>query len=521
MTKKEISNDVFDALPIEVRESKLTINQKKILNVLFNYSTLDKSLENGSFFISNEQLLKEAELEYPTQLQRVLSFLITNKFIERIAGTRSLKNNSSSASTYTINTKELIEYCEQHPQKTTKKGNVSMGNVSMGNVSMGNVSMGNGVKNVTDVTVIDELRKEIELLKVRINKLEMGNSNGNGNKITNVTTDIDTDIDNNINKLINITSGPVDKEIDILTNTTSGPFEINFNKIDKITYTPVVDDTNNEELRNNQIEKINIDTMNRENEMNERTRMIEMNDNEHTIENDNDNTPTLEDVLRQQSEEQNKLLNEVYQHRHNNYNPEKQQQYQRVFQKSNEAIEKWKQTHSDYIKAEIESYIKVVELLKRDGDISTKQYQAFDKYITSNFNKLYQGHLAFVRNVKYSSTGNINNNSSATATAQNANKAVLSPQNCSDIQTIIEDDKTQQEANKAAKMAIVEKECNARRKQFSLDTMEMVVNTLNFFVESKEERKEWINRYFDGINHQIPSYIEAMKKKALQALKVA
>ena len=141
MTKKEISNDVFDALPIEVRESKLTINQKKILNVLFNYSTLDKSLENGSFFISNEQLLKEAELEYPTQLQRVLSFLITNKFIERIAGTRSLKNNTSSASTYTINTKELIEYCEQHPQKTTKKGNVSMGN---------------GVKNVTDVTVNDE-----------------------------------------------------------------------------------------------------------------------------------------------------------------------------------------------------------------------------------------------------------------------------------------------------------------------------------------------------------------------------
>lgn len=429
----------LEALPIEVRESKLTINQKKILNVLFNYSTLDKSLENGSFFISNEQLLKEAELEYPTQLQRVLSFLITNKFIERIAGTRSLKNNTSSASTYTINTKELIEYCEQHPQKTTKKGNVSMGNVSKGN----------GVKNVTDVTVIDELRKEIELLKVRINKLEMGNSNGNGNKITNVTTDIDTDIDKEI-----------DKEIDILTNTTSGPFEINFNKIDKITYTPVVDDTNNEELRNNQIEKRNIDTMNRENEMNERTRMIEMNDNEHTIENDNDNTPTLEDVLRQQSEEQNKLLNEVYQHQHNNYDPEKQQQYQRVFQKSNEAIEKWKQTHSDYIKAEIESYIKVVELLKRDGDISTKQYQAFDKYITSNFNKLYQGHLAFVRNVKYSSTGNINNNSSAPATAQNANKAVLSPQNCSDIQTITKENKIEQRASQTANLASMDNDSN-------------------------------------------------------------
>lgn len=483
MTKKEISNDVFDALPIEVRESKLTINQKKILNVLFIYSTLDKSIDNGSFFISNEQLLKEAELEYPTQLQRVLSFLITNKFIERIAGTRSLKNNTSSASTYKINTKELIEYCEKHPQKTTKKGNVSMGN---------------GVKNVTDVTVIDELRKEIELLKVRINKLEMGNSNGNGNRISNVTTDTDIDIENN--KLVNIGK-----------YTTGGPIEI----------IPVIEDNNNE--LTNIIEYRNNEDMNRENEMNEE-RMNVMNElNENNI------TPTLEDVLRQQAEEQNDLLREAYNDNFNfeeynyeeiakgskRYNPDKQEQFSRVFTNSDKLIKEWKTTHNPITKAQIESYISVVNLMYKFGEISKKQNEAFTNQITNNFNKLLKGHSEYLNNKKYSSTIFSNKNPQPPRPEENENKAFLSRENSSDIQIIDQSKETQQNANKRAKMAIVERECKAQNKQFNFDTMEMIVNYINSYVESKEEKEEWINRYFDGINHKIPSYIEAMKKKAL------
>ena len=67
-------------------------------------------------------------------------------------------------------------------------------------------------------------------------------------------------------------------------------------------------------------------------------------------------------------------------------------------------------------------------------------------------------------------------------------------------------------------MAIVERECKAQNKQFNFDTMEMIVNYINSYVESKEEKEEWINRYFNGINHQMPSYIEAMKKKALSKI---
>lgn len=481
----------FEALPIEVRESRLTNNQKRILDVLFNYSTLDKSIENGSFFITNEQLMKEAELKYPTQLQRVLSFLITNNFIERIAGTRSLKNNTSSASTYKINTNILIEYCENHPQKTVKKGNVSMGN---------------GVKNVTDVTVINELRKEIELLKVRINNLEMGFSNGNSNRISNVTTDIDIDIKNN--KLVNIGK-----------YTTGGPIEI----------IPVIEDNNNE--LTNIIEYRNNEDMNRENEMNEE-RMNVMNELNEAEKNENNITPTLEDVLRQQAEEQNDLLREAYNDNFNfeeyiyeeiakgskRYNPDKQEQFRRVFTNSDKLIKEWKTTHNPITKAQIESYISVVSLMYKFGEISQKQNEAFTNQITNNFNKLLKGHSEYLKNKKYSSTIFSNKNPQPPRPEENENKAVLSHENNADIQTIIEEDKTQQEANKAAKMAIVEKECNARRKQFSLDTMEMLVNTLNFFVESKEERKEWINRYFDGMQHRFPSYLDIMKDRALNKI---
>ena len=390
MTKKEISNDVFDALPIEVRESKLTINQKKILNVLFNYSTLDKSIENGSFFISNEQLLKEAELEYPTQLQRVLSFLITNKFIERIAGTRSLKNNTSSASTYTINAKELIEYCEKHPQKTTKKGNVSKGN---------------GVKNVTDVTVIDELRKEIELLKVRINKLEMGNSNGNSNKITNVTTDtdIDPEIDKKYNIHVNIpdninTGNNIPEVINknkfinnnINVDNTDEVFLNNFMKVDNINV-----DNSNDEIINLPIE---IRNTNKESVMNEE-RVNEMNN----INNSNEtymNTPTLEEMLENQALDDNQAFNTFssFKNKETNYSKPEHERYQRLFNKCKSQIEIWSKTHEYSCVSIFDSYFEAIKDMKDNNLISVKQWDAAQRYLFQRFNNLRKGFDNYIKN---------------------------------------------------------------------------------------------------------------------------
>lgn len=384
MTKKEISNDVFDALPIEVRESKLTINQKKILNVLFNYSTLDKSIENGSFFISNEQLLKEAELEYPTQLQRVLSFLITNKFIERIAGTRSLKNNTSIASTYKINSNELIEYCVKHPQKTTKKGNVSKGN---------------GVKNVTDATVIDELRQEIELLKVRIKKLEMGNSNGNGNEITNVTTDID--IDPEINKKYNIHVNIPEvinknkfKKHDVNNINIDNSDEIflnNFMKVDNINV-----DNSNTDTKNLRIEeKINL---NNDNGMNEE-RVNEMNN----IINSNEtymNTSTLEEMLETQALDDNQAFNTFSSFKNNeiNYSKPEQERYSRLFDKCKSQIEIWMKTHEYSCISMFDAYFKAIEDMNNENLISVKQWDAAQRYLFQRFKNLRIGYNNYIQN---------------------------------------------------------------------------------------------------------------------------
>lgn len=67
-------------------------------------------------------------------------------------------------------------------------------------------------------------------------------------------------------------------------------------------------------------------------------------------------------------------------------------------------------------------------------------------------------------------------------------------------------------------MAIIEKECQRQNKKFNLDTMEMIVNYINSYVESRTEKEEWITRYFNGITHKLPSYIEAMKNKALSKI---
>lgn len=504
MTKKEISNDVFDALPIEVRESKLTINQKKILNVLFNYSTLDKSIENGSFFISNEQLLKEAELEYPTQLQRVLSFLITNKFIERIAGTRSLKNNTSSASTYKINTNELIDYCEKHPQKPTKKGNVSMGNC---------------VKNVTDVTVIDELRKEIELLKVRINELEKGNSNGNGNKFTNVTTDIDTDIDNN-NKFINNNIN-IDKADEV--------FLSNFMKVDNINVDNINVDNSNAETKNFKIELRN---MNNENVMNEE-RMNEMNNINNSNETDiNTSTKSLEDILTEQSDEFNDIIqimnNSVVDtdeadtsDNFKNISVGEQERYSRLFDKCKSQIEIWSKTHDYSCISQFEAYFKTIQFMNDEHVITPKQWNTAERLLLERFKNLRNGYNNYIQKKnKTISSNEISecNNPQPPRPEENDNKAVLSRSNGSDIDVINESKETQQDANKRAKMAIVERECKASNKKFNFDTMEMIVNYINSYVESRQEKEEWIEKYFDGINHQLPSYIEAMKNKALSKI---
>ena len=257
---------------------------------------------------------------------------------------------------------------------------------------------------------------------------------------------------------------------------------------------------------------------------------IEVANNEIKKEEMNNEIPTLEDVLRQQAEEQNNLLKEAYNDNFNfegnfeipvkgsnNFNSEEQKRYSNIFAKTKALIDEWYTTHDTITKAQIETNIKVIGWMYERGDISVKQFNTAEQKLTNHFNKLLKGHLDYVRNKKYTSTLK-NKNPQPPRPEENGNEAILSHENSRDMQTTIQDDKTQQNANKEAKMAIIKKECDARSKQFSLDTMEMLVNTLNSFVETKEEREEWVNRYFEGMQHRFPSYLEIMKKRAINKI---
>ena len=408
----------LEALPIEVKQSAMTDSQKKVLNVFFTYNTLDKTTENGLFFISNEQLRKEAEIGSNKTIQSVLSFLINNNFIQRTAGKQC--PNGGVASTYALNSDNIIEWC---------KSNKKMGTPKMGtpNEKCTDVCTDVCTDRCTDVctdVLMTELKairqenKELkQMLEYVISTLKMGTPN---EKCTDrCTTDTDIEIDNKlINTLVNT---PVKEEIEI-RNADNNNFNI--------------------EVVNNEIKK---EEMNNE-------------------------IPTLEDVLRQQAEEQNNLLKEAYNDNFNfegnfeipvkgsnNFNSEEQKRYSNIFAKTKALIDEWYTTHDTITKAQIETNIKVIGWMYERGDISVKQFNTAQEKLTNHFKKLLNGHLDYVINKKYSSTFK-NKNPQPPRPEENGNKAILSHENSRDMQTTIQDDKTQQDANKVAKMKSYSKE---------------------------------------------------------------
>ena len=174
---------------------------------------------------------------------------------------------------------------------------------------------------------------------------------------------------------------------------------------------------------------------------------IEVANNEIKKEEMNNEIPTLEDVLRQQAEEQNNLLKEAYNDNFNfegnfeipvkgsnNFNSEEQKRYSNIFAKTKALIDEWYTTHDTITKAQIETNIKVIGWMYERGDISVKQFNTAEQKLTNHFNKLLKGHLDYVRNKKYTSTLK-NKNPQPPRPEENGNKAILSHENSRDMQT--------------------------------------------------------------------------------------
>ena len=113
------NNDNFEALPIEVINSTMTESQLKVMEVLFLYNGLDKTNENGHFYISNTDMMEKAGIGSKTTLNKVLSFFNNNRFIERKSG--NIVNRQ--ASEYILNVDEVINWSIEHPCKNASRRN--------------------------------------------------------------------------------------------------------------------------------------------------------------------------------------------------------------------------------------------------------------------------------------------------------------------------------------------------------------------------------------------------------------
>lgn len=316
-----------------------------------------------------------------------------------------------------------------------------------------------------------------------------------------------------------------DTEIDnINIDKTDEIFLSNFVKVDNINV-----DNSNAESENLKIE---IRNTNKENVMNE-VRMNEMNNINNSNETDiNTSTKSLEDILTEQSDE----FNDIIQIMNNsvvdtdasdtsdksvNISIEEQERYSRLFDKCKSQIEIWSKTHDYSCVSIFDAYYTTIQSMNDEHLITPKQWNTAKRYLFERFNNLRNGYMNYIQNKnKTISSNKISEcyNPQPPRPEENENKAVLSRENTQDNKTISQSKETQQDANKRAKMAIVEKECQRQNKKFNLDTMEMIVNYINSYVESRTVKEEWINRYFNGITHKEPLFLDAMKNRALSEI---
>lgn len=153
----------LEALPFEIKESKLTKAQKKVLNSLFSMNTTDYAKENGEFYISNAELAKHAQVDNKTLIDTI-SLFKTYDFIETVRGSRIKGQSKGQASTYKLNVGNIIAWCKGHNQNRH----------SIRKKSKKESSVGGKVEEMPDNstnTIIDTLLADNKLLHQEINGL--------------------------------------------------------------------------------------------------------------------------------------------------------------------------------------------------------------------------------------------------------------------------------------------------------------------------------------------------------------
>lgn len=112
------NSTTFEGLPSEVVNSAMTPSQLKVMEVLFLYNGLVKTKADGYFFISNEALMKEAEIGSKTTLTKIIRLFESNGFIERKTGDFT----NRKASEYILYEDRIKQWCSNNPKPISRNG---------------------------------------------------------------------------------------------------------------------------------------------------------------------------------------------------------------------------------------------------------------------------------------------------------------------------------------------------------------------------------------------------------------
>lgn len=195
-----INNNSFDALPIEVVNSAMTESQLRVMNVLFAYNSLDKTAENGSFFITNDEIMSQGKIGSRKTLNNVLSNFKTNRFIDRKSG--SIVNHQ--ASEYILNVDEVIRWSIEHPCKNELRYNTHNTDIMQMEKIVVNAITPILTHQQELLKFIERLRDEIDELKSCLISQSTCTPMG-----VRCTTDTDTDSDTQYKKINNSTDSTV------------------------------------------------------------------------------------------------------------------------------------------------------------------------------------------------------------------------------------------------------------------------------------------------------------------------
>ena len=495
---------------------------------MFNFKVMNRALNDSDlkeafrmlYYIVNKCSLKnsnsvkiyDAELDLSLKFSRSTTKRLTRKLEDRgyIIKTVNGTSENKMANTYTLveeDTTSTDELCEDENkiQPRTKCHTKGVKNEPLKDVKNGdkNVALNNnGVK----IETIFESKNESKNEPLKNNKKINKNIIDSNRIIT----------DHTIAKMENITNTNIDEEFaSFVELTNDNEIEINGTKIhtipveDKFTITDnntSIEDANNDIVQPAKVE-IRANKENVESEVRTNT--------------ENDNlTSTVElsltEYLQQQAEDQNTLMEEIKSASSvSRYNKEEQQRYTDIFSKTKNLIEEWYHTHDTRTKGEIETYIKVIDLMYRSGNISTKQHQTATEKLTNHFNKLLKGYSELHKN---NPTISVINCSAAAPAAKIENKAPQSRETRSDVQVNVESAENDQEVVKIANMAFLNRECRGTNRKFDENTLFHLIDVINSDFDDKETKLYWLDRYFNGVTHKFQWYIDLKKEQAYKSI---